>query len=332
MDQDVRQYCDGVSINDLDEDIRNAVIHRLGSPSGSPTVDFVGLIWLADRPSIFWPKGMTRHADWKSDVRLLVRSLRRVARSSKSGGRDVDKTGQIEMPPEIELLEDYHQNGLFESRERNFRSGHTGKIDWGKTIRMKTPLPGKNGSPVYIEPVVGYNTDSRGLIRKLHAHAVGVADKKFSWLLSSDGLPKARELHRVGLPVSRRVGLGMVRSELGKQFSDQKKKQLRLIEAFLSKEEIRGGYSASCLGITSFQTVWEEMCSSYFGNEISQYQSPAVPAYIFDTEIRREASNAPRPDVVISDGDNLAIIDAKYTDVRQLSAISSDSGKIPWIA
>ena len=314
MREDVRQYCDGVSVHDIDEDVRKAVIDRLGSQETSSGVDFVGLIWSGDRPSIFWPKGMTRRMDWKTDVRLLVRSLRRAARSSNKGGRKTASSGQIEMPPEIELLEDYEQNGLFDPRERNYRSGYTGKIDWGRTIRMKTPLPEKNGFPVYIEPMVGFNSDSQGIIRKLHAYAVGIADEKFSWLLSYDGQPRARELHGEKLPVSRRVGLGLVRSELGRQFSDQKKKQLRLIEAFLSREDASGGFSDSCLGITSFHTVWEQMCSSYYGDQKSHYQSPAVPAYLFGTETRMETSNAPRPDAVIRDGDRLAIIDAKYYD------------------
>jgi hypothetical protein len=314
MNEDVRQYCDGVSVYDVDEDIRKAVIDRLGLKETSSGVDFVGLIWSGNRPSIFWPKGMSQREDWKTDVRLLVRSLRRAARSSNKGGRKTDSSGQIEMPPEIELLEDYEQNGLFDSRDRNYRPGHNGKIDWGRTIRMKTPVPGKSGSPVYIEPMVGFNSDSRGIIRKLHSYAVGIADEKFSWLLSSDGKPKARELHGGRLPVSRRVGLGLVRSELGRQFSDHKKKQLRLIETFLSREDASGGFSDSCLGITSFHTVWEQMCSSYYGDQKSHYQSPAIPAYLFGTETRLEASNAPRPDAVIRDRDCLAIIDAKYYD------------------
>lgn len=314
MREDVRQYCDGVSIHDIDEDVRKVVIDRLGSKETSSGVDFVGLIWSGDTPSIFWPKGMRRRVDWKTDVRLLVRSLRRAARSSNKGGRKTDSLGQIEMPPEIELLEDYEQNGLFDPRERNYRSGYNGKIDWGRTIKMKTPVPGKNGSPVYIEPMVGFNSDSRGIIRKLHAYAVGIADEKFSWLLSSDGQPRARELHGQRLPVSLRIALGLVRSELGRQFSDQKKKQLRLVEAFLSREDASGSFSDSCLGITSFHTVWEQMCSSYYGDQKSHYQSPAIPCYLFGTETRMEASNAPRPDVVIRDGDCLAVIDAKYYD------------------
>lgn len=314
MKEDVRHYCDGVSIHDIDEDVRTAIIDRFGSRETSSGVDFVGLIWSGDRPCIFWPKGMMQPVNWKSDVRLLVRSLRRAARSAKKGGRKIDSSEQIEMPPEIELLEDYEQNGLFDSRERSYRSGSTGKIDWGKTIRMKTPLPRKNGSSVYIEPVVGFNSSSRGIIRELHAYAVGIADEKFSWLLSSDGQPRAREFHGMKLPVSRRVGLGLVRAELGRQFSDQKKKQLRLIEAFLAKDDVNGGFSDSCVGITSFHTVWEQMCSSYYGDQKSHHPSPAAPAYLFGTETRMEVSNAPRPDAVICVGSCLAIIDAKYYD------------------
>ena len=171
MNEDVRQYFDGVSINDIDEDVRKAVIDRLGFKETSLGVDFVGLIWSGDKPSIFWPKGMMRRVDWKTDVRLLVRSLRRAARSSNKGGRKTDRSRQIEIPPEIELLEDYEQNGLFDSRERSYRSGYTGKIDWGRTIRMKSSVPGKNGAPVYIDPIVGFNSDSRGIIRKIHAYA-----------------------------------------------------------------------------------------------------------------------------------------------------------------
>ena len=106
---------------------------------------------------------------------------------------------------------------------------------------------------------------------------------------------------------------GQIRTR--KAVSDHKK-QLRLIEAFLSKEDVSGGFSDSCLGITSFHAVWEQMCSSYYGDQKSQFQSPAVPAYLFGTEMRLETSNAPRPDAVIRDGDRLAIIDKYYDFVR----------------
>lgn len=314
MNKEVRQYCDGVSVHDVDEDVRNAIAERFKPKAGSPSVDFVGLIWSGNAPSIFWPKGMSQRDDWKTDVRLLIRSLRRVARSNSKGGRQAGGSKLVEMPVELELLEDYEQNGLFDSRERNYRSGYNGKIDWGRTIKIKVPLPSKKGAPIYIEPIAGFSSNSKGIIRKLHAYAVGIADEKFSWLLSSDGKPKARELHGMRLPVSRRVGLGMVRAELRRQFSDMKKKQLRLVEAFLSQEDASGGFSKSCIGVTSFHTVWEQMCSSYYGDQKSQFQFPAVPAYVFEKEIRLEASNAPRPDAVIRDGDRLAIIDAKYYD------------------
>ena len=89
------------------------------------------------------------------------------------------------MPLEIELLEDYEQNGLFDSRERNYRSGNAGKIDWGRTIKMKTPVLEKSGSPVYIEPIVGFNLDSRGIIKRTACLCCRCCRQiKFSWLLS----------------------------------------------------------------------------------------------------------------------------------------------------
>ena len=314
MNQFVRQYCDGMSFNSLDEDVRKVIVDKMGSKETNSTVDFVGIIWSERGPSIFWPKGMRQPVDWKADVRLLVHTLRRASRTANKGGRKTNTSGHIELPPEIELLEDYEKNGLFDTKERNYRPGIVGKIDWGRTIKNTNPVQGKNGTPVYIEPIVGFSTDSLGIIKKLHAYAVGIADEKFSWLVYSDGKPRAKELHGKRPPVSRSVGLGLVRSELGRQFSDYKKKQLRLLEAFLSQDAVAGDLADRCLGINSFQTVWEQMCSSYYGNNKSNIQSPAVPAYLFGTETKVEASNAPRPDAIIIDGDRLAIIDAKYYD------------------
>ena len=138
---------------------------------------------------------MRQPVDWKADVRLLVHTLRRASRTTNKGGRKTNTSGHIELPPEIELLEDYEKNGLFDTKERNYRLGIAGKIDWGRTIKNTNPVQGKNGTPVYIEPIVGFSTDSLGIIKKLHAYAVGIADEKFSWLVYSDGKPRAKELH-----------------------------------------------------------------------------------------------------------------------------------------
>ena len=311
----IQHYTDGVAFDALGTDVRDALSERLSVREKSSTVDFVGLLWVKGKLNIFWPKGMTDRKDWQKNARLLTRVLRQAARSSPLDGITAGNSGQIESPVEIEILEDYRANGLFDTRERTYTKGYQGKIDWRKTIGLKLPLPDKNGSPIYTEPIVSSNVISHGLIRKIHAFAVGSADSYFHWLVAPDGKPEAPDLHGLRIPVSNSVALGLVRTELGRQFSDLRKKQLRLIETFLEKEQKDGERSSrNCIGITAFQTVWEEMCRCYYGYQRDKYPAPAIPAYVYETARRKQASGAPRPDAVIGNRHALAIIDAKYYD------------------
>ncbi len=310
----VRHYHDGVSVQDLDGDVKDTIVSTLSLPLTSSSIDFVGFFWSTDGLCVFWPKGMKKRSSWHDDARLLVRCLRRAARSLCLDAASANGSSQLEIPVELELLEDYLLNGLFDTRERNFRMSQAGKINWSRTIRQITPLPDSEGNPFYYEQIASFNRNSDGVIRALHSYAVAFADRHFAWLLSPEGKLKAPELSSSQLTLSPRVAVGLIRAELVRQFSDIKKHQLQLLEAFFLKQTKRSGFSGSWLGITSFHTLWEEMCGSYFGDQKRMCPSPAVPAYEVGQSLQQEISNAPKPDVIIYEGDCLAVIDAKYYD------------------
>ena len=143
------------------------------------------------------------------------------------------------------------------------------------------------------------------------------SDEQLGWLLSRNGSRIAPDLVKAKLPLSISKSIKVLRNELSRQYEDMKIFQLKLMIDYLEQKAKFGGKSDWRLGTTNFQVLWENICSNVFGDQKSIFPIPAIPAYQISGNIIPRPENAQRPDIIVSENNKLAVVDAKYYDFRK---------------
>ena len=310
---------DGCDISSLENGIKEALERHSVRSVERQRVNFVGMVWEDDSLAVFFPKGSrtSEKKDAKTNrekAKLIFRCLKLYQRTIQN---ETIREGMIEnifYPPGMSILENFMVSGLYDIQEKIKKTGTSGKIDWGRTIKKIVPVTNRAGAPVYIPAIVSKNHFSSNIIIDIHKAIISEADSEMGWLLSEYSDFVAPQLSRSRMPVSEISAVKIIRTEMGLQFSERKLEQLRLMENYLNARLSKGQKSGTCLGTTGFEHVWEEMCSNYFGDEKSKYEIPAVPAYVYSGSPKPKRESTSRPDIVIGDSANIAVIDAKYYD------------------
>ncbi len=310
---------DGCDISTLENGIKEALEQHSHRTVEGQRVNFVGMVWKDDSLAVFFPKG-SRTSE-KKDAETNRKKAKLVFRCLKLYQRTIQKKtireGMIEnifYPLGMSILENFMVSGLYDIQEKRKKTGTSGKTDWGRTIKKIAPVTNRAGAPVYIPAIVSKNHFSSNIIIDIHKAIISEADSEMGWLLSENSDFVAPKLLGSRMPVSELSAVKIIRTEMGLQFSEKKLEQLRLMENYLNARLSKGQKSGTFLGTTSFEHVWEEMCTNYFGDEKSKYEIPAVPAYVYSGSPKPKRESTSRPDIVIGDSANIAVIDAKYYD------------------
>lgn len=318
--ENIIHYQDGVASNKINEELLNT-LEKTGSLKEG-NVDFVGFVWADKNPAVFWPKGMKIHErdfeKWRQNLLLIINTLRRCKKENQSvffsSGENIENVS----PLEIEILEDYKLNGLYDSKSRIASRSMSGKINWKKTILYSELFSSDDNSPVYLNPYVIKNISDNNIIKQIHSFIVSESDKRLGWLIAKEGNSVAPECRDKKLKLEINTAISYVRKELTRQFSEKKIMQLKLMEQFLKsfQGKINNTYR-DFWGTSSFHIVWESLCKHYYKDQHNDV-SGVIPSYIYAEEkVSRSSKNKPLPDIIIFEGDKLAVIDAKYYDFRK---------------
>ena len=265
--------------------------------------------------ALFLPKGMKPYEN-QSDARQLYHCITEYERSVNLGWNSRSEN-KVAIPFGIKILEDYLLNGMYSIREKKYLRNQTGKIVWPKTIRQVRPYITKSNIPIYDPPISFRQKSSSDLILQIHCAIVRESDEQLSWLLSRKGSRIAPDLAKAKLPLSVPKSIKLLRNELSRQYEDIKIFQLKLMIDYLEQKAKFRGKSDWRLGTTNFQVLWENICSNVFGDQKKIFPIPATPAYQISGTINPRPENAQRPDIVVSENNKLAVVDAKYYDFKK---------------
>jgi len=311
----VQHFSDSEYVDSLPPDVLTAIEQSIPIKRNAARIDFVGIVWANGRPCIFWPKGMTDTCKQKTPPKLLIEVLRKAQKSKNLQNKLKGIGGHIEVPVELEILENFLEHGLFETRETTFTRSHSGKIDWRRTIKSQTPAFGKDKNPIYLEPISIRHSPANHIIRQLHSYVVGVCDKSFSWLLTLSGKPVALAHRNERAPVGRNQAIALIRKELLGEFNEVRKRQLFLLLRYFKKHPSDSPASTGLIGTDFFHVIWEDMCGVYLGSQNTAVGYPAIPSYSYDSqESVQDPRGQGRPDILLLDENHLGIVDAKYYD------------------
>lgn len=315
MDNEIEQYIDGQAREDICPIILEELDNYIPPSENAKAVNFVGFLWSEARgtSAIFWPKGMKLNIATKDDAYKLQKTLRKYGSSVMSGIEAAAEHSCISCP-KLDLLDDYFQSGLYENREPRFGKNVKGKIDWARTIKLEKAHFNSSRVPIYLDTINSRNAPVVSEVTQIHRKMVKEAYRAFEWILGDQVIDN--EIDRTKYHYSKKYARKILTQELSSQYSQVKVRKLQLMLNVLDENENRGDFSSRLIGTSKFEFVWEKMCSVYFENESSSYLDVATPAYVESNEIFKVSVNRPKPDIVISSGQSIAIIDAKYYDFK----------------
>ena len=318
----------------------------LDAQSGS--VSFCGIIAIEDCLHVFMPKAFKSRDNKLEDARLLLSSIRKYAqnRGSISSLNDLVTGEIIGISPVIavDLLQDYLQTGLYKNTVPEIRHQTSGKIAWPQVIKSKIPFLRDDNTPVYPELLVRkLNYFSSNDVTRIHAAVIAYLDSLFGWYFTGTEKLAAPELHGCKLPFHSKRAVLVLKRELRKIFADREMRLLKNLIAILEKMPVEDKNDADIVtGLSSFEHVWEDICSVIYQNEGYRFRGEIpYPAYTYAGGRHEPAkSNKQRMDLIIQQGDKIAILDAKYYDfarsspgwgdiVKQLYYVKSLSAVMP---
>ena len=134
-----QHFSDAELLESLPPSVLREIEEYIPIKRNAKKIDFVGIVWADERPCIFWPKGLADESMQGTPPKLLIDVLRKADKSKSLQNKLKGLGGQIEFPVELEILENYLEHGLLETKETRFSRSRSGKVDWGRTIKAQTP-------------------------------------------------------------------------------------------------------------------------------------------------------------------------------------------------
>lgn len=272
--------------------------------------NYVGIKFLDDDIKVYFPMGYEIPSDnsecRKSIISLLKTiSIERILNKSDSKySLNNGKDKEIPINSFLWIIDDYLKNGLYTDKEKIYKKGKNGKINWKKTLNTKFYI--SNNSAIYLDPYVEKNTLEDNIITDIHAYCVGVSIDYIGWIFGNIPRPNNNiKVERIAYYVS------IINKELIQSFDDKKKTLLMNLKMIL--EMSCGDYRIKMknIGTNSYEYIWEYMVNSVYGNLDTKLYFPNSKYHLIGFDNNIESSSL-RPDTVLEVEKDLYILDSKY--------------------
>lgn len=272
--------------------------------------NYVGIKFLDDDIKVYFPMGYEIPSDnsecRKSIISLLKTiSIERILNKSDSKySLNNGKDKEIPINSFLWIIDDYLKNGLYTDKEKIYKKGKNGKINWKKTLNTKFYI--SNNSAIYLDPYVEKNTLEDNIITDIHAYCVGASIDYIGWIFGNIPRPNNNiKVERIAYYVS------IINKELIQSFDDKKKTLLMNLKMIL--EMSCGDYRIKMknIGTNSYEYIWEYMVNSVYGNLDTKLYFPNSKYHLIGFDNNIESSSL-RPDTVLEVEKDLYILDSKY--------------------
>ncbi|WKE55769.1 LlaJI family restriction endonuclease [Corynebacterium tuberculostearicum] len=333
----------GISPEEIDKVSQIPFAPLSFGPNGTVIVDFVGATSIAGVPIYSLPKFVPA-IETAHGVEILRTTINAIAKASTHSVHSLDSDSH---PNDLEeqtswlrtarnLVEDFIAHGRYVSQRAVHVSHGEGEIDWEETI-WQSPVVLQKGRPIYTSPIrIDYRVHADTDIARIH---IAVIAELVSYLDSMDPLGVI-DIARVPIHSDRDLSdfgdiadlLHIIRAERQQQFEDRKLRVLDLLESYISFRFDSHATSYSTLvGTTHFEIVWETMCAAYFQDRFRTLQGglrPPLWEYRHkQSTVCVDAAKSLIPDIVMVEGSDLYVLDAKYYVPRYAaSSISAQPG------
>lgn len=317
---------------------------EMGEDSGSGLYifNYVGVLLVGNRVIQCFPKYLGNVAQPIQEMKQILKVLQMYGAKKQTTGLSYggEQSGLFNpLAAMLYILSDYHENGLYENFQELVEENGEGEILWERTIFQGFPIM-RDNKPYYVDYYSRCTAqDEQDYFSRLHSCIVTDCSHQLeaAGLLSLFELagaePSQERLSEFGEPDSI---LRRLEGELNIQYNSRKQLVLRTLYAYIAHQSGSSSMEGlSMYGTTSFQLVWQEVCSCVFRNRLHTPlgQLPIVLAPGYDKQVNlislipspkwfgytpqgnrfhKQASETLVPDIVCVTPDSFILLDAKY--------------------
>lgn len=306
---------------------------------------YVGIITYGNRIIMVYPKYLLSNDKPLKEMKKVVQVLEKYNNSSEQIISSFNGDGKSKSLSFLSiilfLLNDYHEDGIYDNTEDIIEINGEGEILWDRTIDCTFPFI-KNNRPYYTQLYTHKATDNEEDYFKM-LHEFILTDCS-NWLKQSQ-LSELFDIELLNLSENeldffgdQEYILSRIQSELDIQFNTRKQGLLKAMYAYVSRNrKISNDVDALTMyGTKAFNLVWERACSEVFNNQIQtplgklKLPKPLVEFYNEKQSLKDvigkpiwqskdvciEAKDTLIPDIVTVNDHQLVILDAKYYNLR----------------
>ena len=272
-------------LSDLaDEDIEISDVSA-GNEEFYYVFSYVGVITVGNRIIKCYPKYLNPSDRLVDQMKQILKVLNRFGSKKQIinlyNGNEEESSFNL-LAVILYLMNDYHENGLYTNSQDILELNGTGEILWDKTINDGFALISKY-RPYYIDLYTrGLIDDDQDFFLRLHKCILSECTRQ---LIDSD-LLSLFDLTAVDLSEEKLIDLGdqeyilyQLQLELNVQFNTRKLILLKTLYTYIAHHKtLEDSYGVSMYGTTSYNLIWEEVCSTVFDNKLrTQLQHLDLP-------------------------------------------------------
>lgn len=236
---------------------------------------FVGVITIGNRVLKCYPKYITSSEPF-DEVKQVLKVLNKYSANEQiiKMFNDNDKKSSFNLLSVILfLMQDYYENGIYTNSEDVIETNGEGNILWNQTISDGFAIINDN-KPYYVELYTKRSVDDEyDYYTRLHKVVLSECSKQ----LKDAGLLALFEYDELELSEEQLDEFGeteyilyKLQSELSVQFNTRRQILLKSIYAYISQQKTLSDQNCiSLFGTSSFNLIWEKVCSDVFDNKLS---------------------------------------------------------------
>lgn len=230
---------------------------------------YVGMVMIGDCCFFVYPKYIIDIDNDKQNKFKKFKQILSVIRKyqAKEQSYNVDGLQEIKefnlLAFTLDLLQDYHENGLYSNDKTIVEENGLGEILWDKTINEQN-IYFSDGVPVYLDLYTVNNViNEEELFRKLHRCIISRTSEDIKEIL------EVLEIDQVLISSERIEDLGSkeyltysIEQELSQQFITRKQEVLHKMISYINRDNTQNSQERiSFVGTSSFNLVWEDVCA-----------------------------------------------------------------------
>jgi len=224
------------------------------------------------------------------------------------------------------IADDFIEYGIYSERHR-IQGRNNGKPNWARTIARETPLIGNTGNIVYPDICTSRTQDNHdNFLAQIQATVLKEIKVNHDWWLS-DLTKEAAKLRGFQPPrIDRQLWAIKLKALLPSLFSNRAIRLTTHLVKYLDRDS-HNSNRPLLFGLDDFHNVWEKMLRDVLKNTEDGWNT-RLPKPYFYREVTAPPKTAPKKqmemDIIVRQGDNLVIVDAKYYDA------TSETNSPPW--